>query len=55
MFFKSSAFKLSKYQKKNTFGMRNTKYSIDLCVHKHPRVFNTTYKDTMSCELPKCV
>ena len=49
MFFESSVgFVLSNClnakKKKNTFGMRNTQYSIDLSVHKHPRVYNTTYK-----------
>ena len=33
----------AKKQKKNRFGMGNTQYSIDLSVHKHPRVFNKTY------------
>ena len=27
----------------NTFGIRNTQYSIPLSVHKQPNVFNTTY------------
>ena len=34
---------------KNTFGMRNTQYSIELSVHKQPRVFNTTY--TIQCRV----
>ena len=38
--------------KKNTFGMRNTQYSIELSVHKQPSAFNTTYT-IQCCELPK--
>ena len=37
------AIKLFECQKKNTFRMRNTQYSIALNVHKQPKVFNTTY------------
>ena len=37
-------------KKKNTFGMRNTQYSIELSVHKQPSVFNTTYT---TYKLPK--
>ena len=40
--FSFRAIKLFKFQK-NTFGMRNTQYSIELSVHKQPSVFNTTY------------
>ena len=29
--------------KKNTFGIRNTQYSLVLTFHKRPSVFNTTY------------
>ena len=36
------AIKLFKSQK-NTFGMRNTQYLIELTIHKQPSVFNTTY------------
>ena len=47
MFFKSSVgFVLSNClngKKKNTFGMRKTKCSIEFSVHKQPSVFNTTY------------
>ena len=47
MFFKSSVgFVLANClnaKKKNTFGMRNIEYSIELSVHKQPSVFNTTY------------
>ena len=34
---------------KNTFGIRCTQYSIELSVHKQPRVFNTTY--TIKCHM----
>ena len=34
---------------KNTFGMRNTQYSIELSVHKQPSVFSTTY--TIQCRV----
>ena len=60
MFFKSSVvFMLSnclnakKKKKKNSFGMRNTPYSIHLNVHKHPRVFNTTYTIHSRVNCPK--
>ena len=36
------AIKLVENQK-NTFGRRNTQYSLALTVHKQPSVFNTTY------------
>ena len=36
-------------KKKNTFGMRNTQYSIELKAHKQPSLFNTTY--TLQCRL----
>ena len=53
MFFKSSVgFGLSNClnaKKKNTFGMRNTQYSIELSVHKQASVFNTTY--TIQCHV----
>ena len=29
--------------KKNAFEIRRTQYSIELSVHKQPKVFNTTY------------
>ena len=43
------AIKLFKCQKKNTFVMRNTQYSIELSVHKQASVFNTTY--TIQCRV----
>ena len=41
----------AKKKKKNTSGMRNTQYSIQLSVHKQPSVFNTTYtiQSRMNC------
>ena len=48
------AIKLFECQK-NTFGIRNTQYSIALSVHQQPCVFNTTYtiqsRSTQRCSL----
>ena len=38
----SNCLNAKKKKKKNTFGMRNTQYSIALSVHKQTSIFNTT-------------
>ena len=39
----SNCLNVKKCLQKNTFGWRNTQFSIALSVHKQPNVFNTTY------------
>ena len=49
------AIKLFECQKKNTFGIRNTQYSIALSVHKTTNCIQYNIHDTKSCELPTYV